>query len=374
MHVLLTTDPIGGVWTFTRELATHLLDRGHAVALVSFGRALTREQNEAMSALKRQHFDLFRSVESVLPLEWMTNNQLAPGGAAVIEQVADVFAPDVFHTNQFCYGDLLPALPSLITAHSDVLSWAAACRPEGLAASRWLTYYREIVQQGLSSANAIAAPSQWMLNALRKNFQLPAVQKIILNGHDPSPIPHGGDRLLRAITCGRLWDEAKNLDLLRYVQTPIPVLVAGEIEHDSVSAVGDAGSASLIGSLSEQALMELFRKSAIYIVTSIYEPFGLAPLEAALEGCAIIANDIPSLREVWGDTPLYYQGTEQLSLQLTRLRDDGALLQRVQQRCHRRALGFTASRMTDQYLALYQDLLRSNTSQAVGGELITYGS
>jgi len=37
-----------------------------------------------------------------------------------------------------------------------------------------------------------------------------------------------------------------------------------------------------------------------------YEPFGLAPLEAALSRCAIVANDIPSLREVWGSAAMYF--------------------------------------------------------------------
>ena len=37
MHVLLTADTIGGVWTYARELVTGLLKRGHRVTLVSFG-------------------------------------------------------------------------------------------------------------------------------------------------------------------------------------------------------------------------------------------------------------------------------------------------------------------------------------------------
>ena len=38
MHVLITADTVGGVWTYTRELACGLLHRGHRVTLVSFGR------------------------------------------------------------------------------------------------------------------------------------------------------------------------------------------------------------------------------------------------------------------------------------------------------------------------------------------------
>ena len=61
------------------------------------------------------------------------------------------------------------------------------------------------------------------------------------------------------------------------------------------------------GELSESEMRELLSRAAIYIATSKYEPFGLAPLEAALSRCAIVANDIPSLREIWGDAALYFR-------------------------------------------------------------------
>ncbi len=37
MHVLVTTDTLSGVWTYTRELVTGLISRGARVTLVSFG-------------------------------------------------------------------------------------------------------------------------------------------------------------------------------------------------------------------------------------------------------------------------------------------------------------------------------------------------
>ena len=37
MHVLVTADTVGGVWTYTLELVTGLVRRGVRVTLVSFG-------------------------------------------------------------------------------------------------------------------------------------------------------------------------------------------------------------------------------------------------------------------------------------------------------------------------------------------------
>ena len=37
MHVLVTTDTLSGVWTYTQELVTGLANRGVRVTLVSLG-------------------------------------------------------------------------------------------------------------------------------------------------------------------------------------------------------------------------------------------------------------------------------------------------------------------------------------------------
>ena len=71
------------------------------------------------------------------------------------------------------------------------------------------------------------------------------------------------------------------------------------------------------GPQTEAQLRQLLSRAAIYIATSRYEPFGLAPLEAALSRCAVIANDIPSLHEVWGDDALYFERNNAESLLLT---------------------------------------------------------
>ncbi len=44
----------------------------------------------------------------------------------------------------------------------------------------------------------------------------------------------------------------------------------------------------------------------MYAATSRYEPFGLAALEAALAGCALVMSDIPTFRELWDGCALFY--------------------------------------------------------------------
>ena len=267
------------------------------------------------------------------------------------------FAPDLLHTNQFCFGALPVSIPRLVTAHSDVFSWAASCRADSLIPSTWLTQYRSLVQTGLDGADMVVAPTQWMLEALGEHFEVLSSTHVIANGRKLPPAATTETRNLQAVSVGRLWDEAKNVGVLTRIDPPMPIFVAGEREHEDCRVDSPLGSVTLLGALTEPELLQLFRQSSIYVASSIYEPFGLAPLEAALCGCAVVANDLLSLREVWGDAALYFQDAASLVRLLRHLQASPSALQRAQQNASRRGLQLSASRMTEAYLRLYTDLL-----------------
>ena len=361
MRILLTTDTIGGVWTFTKELTTELLNRGHAVALVSFGRQPSREQQSWCASTHLTYGDNFQFTASAAPLEWMEDNEFVlKQGAGVLFHVAKQFRPDLLHSNQFCLGAVTLDVPKLITAHSDVLGWADACRPYGLGNSRWLKQYRYLLTQGLHGCDAVVAPTRWMATTLTRHYgNLPNCY-VVLNGRTLNT-PQCHLRTVQAVTAGRLWDEAKNIGMLRTVNSPIPIYVAGERHHGTSVAPKQLGHAILLGALPESSLMALFAKSSIYIVTSIYEPFGIAPLEAALCGCAVVANDIPSLREVWGDAALYFDGPGSLSTVLHQLNRNAQELSILRQQAFARASELTAERMTHGYEEIYSSLLHGRT-------------
>jgi len=359
MRVLLTTDTIGGVWTYTKELTEGLLQRSHAVALVSFGRLPSPEQTAWCSTVGGLYGSEFCFAASEAPLEWMEGNDKAyAGGADLLLKLIDSFRAELLHTNQFCFGRLPTPIPKLVVAHSDVLSWAAACRSQGLDPSPWLNQYRSLVQTGLAGANAVVAPTHWMLQALGERFTLPMEASVISNGRDLPLPPQPARQRLQAVTIGRLWDEAKGLSLLAKVQAPLPIFVAGEDQHGSSSAPQSLGQAMPLGRLTEESLFELLRSSTIYLALSAYEPFGLAPLEAALCGCAVVARDIPSLREVWGQAALYFRDAQALNRLLAQLACDPELLRTFQQRAMRCAGLMSRAHMTELYLELYRRVLK----------------
>src|SRR5262249_40439508 len=64
----------------------------------------------------------------------------------------------------------------------------------------------------------------------------------------------------------------------------------------------------------EGQIVQTLGRSSIYAATSQYEPFGLAPLEAALSRCALVASDIPSFRELWDGAAVFFADNDAASL------------------------------------------------------------
>ena len=126
-----------------------------------------------------------------------------------------------------------------------------------------------------------------------------------------------------------------------------------------VKVATDQLSVALKRTSDRSAASGALQSSAIYAATSRYEPFGATALEAALSRCAIVANDIPSFREVWGDTAIYFEANnaDSLAETLRALSDDRDLCRNYGRLAYQRARErFTARRMVERYLELYREL------------------
>src|SRR5437899_2754854 len=99
MHVLVTADTVGGVWTYTRELVTGLSKRGHHVTLVSFGEIPAHSQSEWLDGLRNVDYRA-----TAFKLEWMQDS--AHDLRQSSEFLQDVIAetrPDLLHLSQYHY-------------------------------------------------------------------------------------------------------------------------------------------------------------------------------------------------------------------------------------------------------------------------------
>ena len=348
-RVLITADTLGGVWTYALELATVLQRRGVTVALATMGAALSPTQ--------RAHLESLRGIEvyeSPYKLEWMQDawDDVDRAGDWLL-RIEREFQPDVVHLNQFAFGALPLRAPTLLVAHSCVLSWWQAVHGQE-APPEWDAYRRR-VGRGLAAATLVAAPTRAMLQTLVRNYDYAHAALVLCNGRSPA-LFHPGAKRACILAAGRLWDAGKNLGALQSVaaQLPWPVLLAGSAAHPDGGAT-PAFSVCCLGELSADELARRLSAAAIYALPARYEPFGLSVLEAALSACALVLGDIPSLRQIWGPAALYVAPDDHAGLEATlrRLIDDPVERVRQGQVARARALHFTPERMADSYLGAY---------------------
>lgn len=330
MKVLMTADTVGGVFTYARDLARGL---GGEVLLATMGGPAP----EALADLDVR--------ESSFALEWMPDpwEDVAAAGEWLRELEAQE-RPDVVHLNHYAHGGHFRA-PTVVVGHSCVASWWQAVH--GAAPPPEWDRYRAAVREGLSAADAVVAPTAAMLSELDRWYgPLPDERRVIPNGAAGGGAEEKEPFVLAA---GRLWDPAKNLAALAAVAPSLrwPVRVAGELGAEAPAGVEH------LGRLSSADLAALRARAAVFAHPARYEPFGLAPLEAALDGCALVLGDIPTLREVWGDAAVYVDGERALRDALDRLIEDPLWRDEMAARAHRRARRYTIARMAGAYRSLY---------------------
>ncbi len=352
MKVLMTADPIGGVWTYALELCAALRPLRVQVALATLGRKLTPNQRKQVAELPNVTLH-----ESAFRLEWMPEpwDDLERAGEWLLRLERET-QPDVVHLNHLVHADLPWMSPVVSVGHSCVLSWWAAVRREAVPAE-WSTY-RQRVTGSLRAARYVVAPSQAMLAELERYYGPFRETAVIHNARNRRLFTAG--RKEQIVLCaGRIWDGAKNVAALAAVAPRVaaPVFLAGETLDPQGQRVEPPGM-RLLGSLEHAELAAWYQKAAIYALPARYEPFGLTALEAALSGCALVLGDIDSLREVWGAAARYVAPNDHEALRdtLNELLLNDSMRNRLAARAMARARQFTPTRLARQYVDLYRQV------------------
>jgi glycogen(starch) synthase len=350
LRVLMTADTVGGVWTYALELASALSAQGAVVSLATMGAPLTRDQRTEIRG--RRGLDVH---ESTYRLEWMEDPwaDVAAAGDWLLA-LEERLQPDIVHLNGYAHGSLPWLTPTVMVAHSCVLSWWRAVKG-GDAPARWDRYRREVAR-GLRAADVLVAPSRWMLDAAERHHGRARRACVIPNARRPDlfePAP----KEPFVLAAGRVWDEAKNLRCLDRVAARLswPVKLAGAVEHPDGGRV-ELGRAEALGHLPPAELAAWLGRAAIYASPALYEPFGLSALEAGLAGCALVLADIPSLREVWGDAAVFVppQDDDAWAEALNTLARDHGRRAALAVSARRRARSFTPERMARAYRTTYE--------------------
>ena len=361
-RVLLTTDAVGGVWQYSLDLASELSTRGCHVLLAVLGPAPSEAQRRQLSRLP-----MVELAHEPFALEWMNDpwRDVDAAGDWLL-RLQSRFRADVVHLNGYSQAALAWQAPVVVTAHSCVFSWWRGVH-NSLPGPAWGEYKRR-VSAGLAAATAVVAPSAFMARSLENLYGI---------SRDNIRIIHNATRLLPPreerkenflLAAGRAWDPAKNFPVLDAAAASLdwPVYIAGSSQGPEQFAA-PFRSLHLLGELSRRQLTERLRAASVFAHPALYEPFGLAVLEAARSGCALALSEIPSLRELWEGAAVFIDPRDPGAWQfeLNALCRDAALRNRLSERAFAHSQRYSVSTFAAAYVDIYASLMTTHSQDGV---------
>jgi glycosyltransferase involved in cell wall biosynthesis len=353
LRILLTADAVGGVWQYSIDLARALSKLGVEVVLAVLGPPPSEAQLKVASAAKG-----LTLIDTGLPLDWLADTPASVRSAGkAVARLAESHSVDVIQLNA-------PALaaeakfpvPVVAVNHSCLATWWGAVKNVPIeAAYKWRS---DLATKGLRKADRVVTPTAAFSEATQKAHDLPALPTTVHNGRTPLVLPRVAIHDF-AFTAGRLWDRGKNLATLdrAAAELPVPLYMAGPTHGPNGDAI-ELEHGRVLGNLSEKEVARWLAAKPVFVSAALYEPFGLAVLEAAAAGCPLVLSDIPTFRELWDGVATFLPATDHMAFAkaVESIIGDAYLRTAMGGAARERASRYTPEAMARQMLGLYREL------------------
>jgi glycosyltransferase involved in cell wall biosynthesis len=175
-----------------------------------------------------------------------------------------------------------------------------------------LTYRRHVYGRSVRTSRLVIAVSGHVRDDLGARLGYPRERvRVVYHGVDHERFrPNGGERGPFLLYPANWWPH-KNHELLLEA-----VALAQRTRPDLRLVLTGAGhpgglpdGVASLGRVSDEHLADLYRSAAALVFPSLYEGFGLPPLEAMACGCPVAVSRAGALPEVCGDAAVYFDPT-----------------------------------------------------------------
>ena len=354
MKILMTTDTVGGVWVYSLELCRALEKYGVQVHLAAMGAWPSPAQQVEVE--KMPNVLLYKSDYK---LEWMKDPwEDMEQSRKWINSIYYTVQPDVVHLNNYAHVEEDWKAPVITVFHSCVNTWWQAVK--GKEAPHEWDQYKETVKESLEASDVVVGPTKAILEKAKSTHEFSSGSQVIYNGRriTASEEEPKDDIIL---CMGRMWDEAKNLPLLSEIakKLPWPVYVAGDAVNPDTGKKCRVENVRFLGRLEPEEVQQWMQRARIFVSPTKYEPFGLAILEAAGNGCALVLSEIETLKEIWQEAALFFDPEDQDEAEKTvlRLLENANFLKELSEKAKTRAADFTTEKMGAAYHELYKEIV-----------------
>lgn len=350
MKVLMTTETVGGGWTYCLELVKALAPYGVQFALAPTGPHISRLQAAQIRRLSNVELCPSHDIASVDPAaarQWLM-------------ELERHVQPDVVHLSVPPRGHMGLNAPVLAAVHTCLPAWWQAVMKQDLPAS--YDRYCSEVREGLQSADLVVAPTADAMEAIERHYGPLGPRRVIPDGRS-RPAARECAALAKeplVFSVGRLSDQAANVAMLDRIAPRLrwQICLAGEAQAAPAAAACHL-HATRLGQLTSSAMGSWLARASIFALPARYEPFGFSAIDAAQAGCALVLGDIPSLREVWQDAAVFVppDDDEGLTEAINKLIDDEPMRRAMAQRALDRSRLYCPGRMALRHLREYGHLM-----------------
>ncbi len=236
-------------------------------------------------------------------------------------------------------------------------------------------YARGMFEAVLRKAKRVMVDSRHTQNDIQELIGIPEEKiRLIYPGVDaefsPKPAPdEPQDALTEApylLYLGNL-KPTKNIltliDAFRMARQRLPdlrlIIIGKDFMKEATRKIAQEPGIHVLGELNRPKLLHFLRKARIFIFPSLYEGFGLPPLEAMASGVPVICSNAASLPEVVGDAALLFNplNSAQLADKITELWKDEARRKEYSEKGLRRAAEFSWKKCAEQIAQVYAECL-----------------
>lgn len=282
---------------------------------------------------------------------------------------------DLWHSmNQNSKIEPYYAIPHLLTIH-DVI-FAEMYSREDIGAKRF-----DLFQEKIARCTAIAFISEHAKKATNHYFKIPdtVIQRVIYNGNPVSAQqPDPSVKIIPQIQKPFLFSlgqfsETKNFHVLAGMLSHLPgfqLIIAGnddkpyaEIVKKEIRKYKLEDRIFLAGKISEQEKHAYLQRCTAFVFPSMYEGFGLPPIEAMTYGKPVFLANRTSLPEIGGDYAFYWDDFDpeaMVSVFEKGMKKYENNRQEYETHLKKRADSFTWKNTAKEYLQLYSEILKTN--------------
>jgi glycosyltransferase involved in cell wall biosynthesis len=114
----------------------------------------------------------------------------------------------------------------------------------------------------------------------------------------------------------------------------------------------------IIPFVSEEELAVLYTGATVFVFPSVYEGFGLPPLEAMACGCPVISSNTSSMPEVLGDACLYFNSYDvnQISKTILEILHSETLREKLQKKGFEKVKFYSLEKMVNSLIKIFESV------------------